>query len=289
MVILIYALLCLIWGSTWLAIKIGLVDAPPLFTASFRFILASAILTAIGYAKRYDYPSSIRDAVRLAHPGMYMYGISYALVYTAEQYISSALTAILFGSFPFFVALITRWRLSHEKLHRLGWAGLAIGFTGVVLISYDSKMASDELFLGSMLTLTAAFAAAWGMIIHKRYFLSANIVVAANLQMILGAVLLLLSALLFEDFGSFVVSIESVGSIIYLALIGSVTAFIGYYWLMRKLSAVAVSSIAFVTPLVAVFFGLVFGGESLSRLTVFGAILILSGLVLILRRKSNPD
>ena len=286
MAILMYLLLCLIWGSTWLAIKIGLTQAAPLTTAALRFLLAVTILTFIAKVNKYPFPKDLRTFVHLGYPGVYMYGFSYALIYLAEQYISSALTAILFGSFPFFVALLSAWRLKHEPLRGRDWLGLAIGFGGVVLISYDSSTLSGELLLGSLLAVGATAAAAWGMVLHKQRFLGKNIVVAADVQMISGGVFLVAAATLFEFRAPFVVSLASVGSIVYLAVFGTVVTFLGYYWLMRRMTAVMVSSIAFVTPLVAVFFGVGLGGESLTPLTIVGTVLILSGIGLILRRQA---
>jgi len=285
MAALMYILLCLIWGSTWLAIKIGLSQAPPLLTASLRFLLAMTILIAIAKVNKYSYPRSIRQLLRLGYPGLYMYGVSYALIYLAEQRISSALTAILFGSFPFFVALLSLRRLKHEHLPWYGWLGLTVGFAGVALISYDSKLASGDLFLGSLLAIGGSFAAAWGMVAHKQQFVEVNIVVSTSVQMITGGIMLVLSTLIFERPINLSLSAAAVGSIVYLAVFGTVVTFLGYYWLLRRMTAVRVSSIAFITPMVAVFVGVGFGGEMLTTLTFIGTILILSGIAMIIRRQ----
>ncbi|RME26779.1 MAG: hypothetical protein D6800_05970 [Candidatus Zixiibacteriota bacterium] len=285
MTALVYILLCLIWGSTWLAIKIGLSQAPPLLTASLRFLLAMTILILIAKVNKYSFPRAPGHLLRLGYPGLYMYGVSYALIYLAEQRISSALTAILFGSFPFFVALLSLRRLKHERLPWYGWFGLVIGFAGVTLISYDSKLASGDLFLGSLLAIGGSFAAAWGMIIHKQHFVKENIVVATSVQMMVGGVLLVLSTCIFERPIDLHLSAAAVASIAYLAIFGTVVTFLGYYWLLRRMTAVRVSSIAFITPMVAVFVGVVFGGETLSTLTIVGTVLILSGIAMIIRRQ----
>lgn len=122
------------------------------------------------------------------------------------------------------------------------------------------------------------------MVLHKKRFADKNIYVSVTVQMICGGVFLVLGALVFEHWSDFVVSTESIGSIIYLAVFGSVVAFLGYYWLLARTRAVTVSLIAFITPLVAIFIGVLFFSENLSLLIAFGTVLILSGILLVERR-----
>lgn len=285
--IAIYISLCLIWGSTWKAIQVGLAGAPPLSTAAVRFLVAMSILVTIALVRGYAYPARLKDWLHLAFPGLWMYGISYALIYFAEQYISSALTAVLFGSFPFWVAGLSYFRLKDERLPAVGWLGILIGFTGVILISYDQLQISGDLFLGTMLALGGCYAAAHGVVIHKKRFVHDNIVVSASVQMLLGGILLVSAALIFESLGDFSVSWETLGSIAYLALFGTVFAFLSYYWLLRRMNAVTLSLIAFVTPIVAIAIG-IFAGEEITLTILIGTALILSGILLVVRKEPLP-
>jgi len=201
MTILVYILLCLIWGSTWVAIKIGLTDAPPLWSLTFRFFIAITILMAISGLRGYRWPTDRRKLLKLAYPGFWMYGLSYALVYFAELYISSSLMAVLFASFPLFVAVLSNLRLPDEHLSPLGWLGLVVGLGGVVTISYESLSLSGDMFLGTLLGLAGAFCAAYGLIVHRKTFVKENIVVAVSVQMTAGGIPLLIAALLLEDIG----------------------------------------------------------------------------------------
>lgn len=291
MTALVYVLLCLIWGSTWIAIKIGLTAAPPLQTASIRFMLAMLVLTAIVYIRRLAYPNTLRAWLRIGYPGIWMYGANYALIYFAQVYISSSLTAVLFASFPFWVAALSTFRLNEHRVSALGWVGIAFGFCGVVLISYDQLKSSEDLFLGTILALVATFSAAHGLIIHKKYHSKVNIVVSASIQMLCGGVLVLIAAVIFEDWADFHISPASVGSILYLAFMGTIVAFLSYYWLLARMTAVSASLIAFITPVVAIFIGVLFFGETLSIPIIIGTTLILSGVALSIerRKKPNPD
>ena len=127
---LVYIVLCLIWGSTWLAIKIGLSQAPPFTTAALRFVVATVTLSIICSLRQYSFPRDLKTLLRLGYPGFYMYGLSYALVYAAEQYIYSATAAVLFASYPFFVAALSWWMYRTERLSLIAWVGMALGFLG---------------------------------------------------------------------------------------------------------------------------------------------------------------
>ncbi len=280
MTALLYVLLCLIWGSTWLAIKIGLEAAPPLWTASLRFALSVAVLAVIVAVRHSKYPATWRERLRLGYPGLFMYGGSYALVYFAEQRINSALAAVLFGSFPFFVAILSLVYLKHERMSWRAWLGMVIGFAGVVVISLDSMQTSDDMFLGSLLLLCGVTFSAYGLVIHKRHHAQKDVFVSATVQMTLGGTALLTAAFLFEDFSSFTLSREAIGSILFLSLFGTVFAFSAYYYLLQRMSAFATSLIALVTPLVAIVLGLYFAGESLTIPIYAGAGLILTGVAL---------
>lgn len=287
MTIIVFILLCFIWGSTWIAIKLGLNDAPPLYASSFRFVISIIILYAIIFVKKYSLPKTLKRFFYLGYPGIYMYGGSYALIYLAEQYINSSLTAVLFASFPLFVALLSLGILKEEKQKIMAWLGLILGFVGIIVISYDSLQTSEHIFWGTILALGGSFLAALGVVIHKKHFARDNIYVSIAVQMTLGGIPLLFSAIIFEHISSFLITWQSVGSILYLSVLGTVVAFVGYYWLLARIDAVAVSLIAFITPLVAIFIGVVLFGESLSWLIFLGTLMILSGVFLVMRKSPS--
>lgn len=281
MTIFVYILLCLIWGSTWKAIQLGLADAPPFWSAAIRFWLAIAILLIVLKARRLKLPTSFQELWRHGLSGVLMYGASYACVYMAERFVSSSLTAVLFACFPIFVAVASHFALPGDRLRGLGWTGLALGVAGVVVVSWESLEASGDLFLGSLLAVGAPLASAIGVVLYKRHLAKTDIVVSATTQMLFGGTLLTLSAVAFEPFSSFVWSPMSIGSIIYLAVFGTVLGFLGYYWLMTHISVVSAAMIAFVTPLVASVIGVVFFHESFSTLTAIGGMMILMAVVIV--------
>ena len=285
MIIFVYAVLCLIWGSTWIAIKLGLSDAPPLYSSGIRFAIAATFLYSVVLARKLQIPGKLSDILKLGYPGIFMFGASYAFVYSSELYISSALTAVLFASYPLFVAFLSIWILPDERLRPLGWTGLAMGLVGIIIISYDSLQTSDDIFLGTLLALCGSLVAAYGMLIHKQRFNKVNIFVSTSIQMTFGCIPLILAAFIFEDISQFQITTTSVGSILYLAVFGTIVAFLGYFWLLKKITAVSASLIALITPVVAIFIGVFFFSEALSVKIVIGTALILTGILLVNRKK----
>ncbi len=283
MTFLIYSLLCLIWGSTWLAIKIGLQDSPPLWSAGIRFAIAGLLMLLINVIKRVSYPTQLREIIRIAVPGIFMYALSYMLVYVAETYIDSSLTAVLFAGFPFFVAGASYFVLKDERLSIVGWIGMLIGFGGILLVFYDSLQDSRIVFLGAFLAVMGAAAASFGTVYIRAYLKEVNIFAMASIQMTLGAIIMIVIAILVEPLSSFKITFKSMTALFYLAVFGTVVAFLGYYWLLQRMKAITVSQISFVTPLIAVFLGFIFLSESFTFLIATGSTLILAGVTLVAR------
>ena len=285
---LAYIALCLIWGSTFMAIKLGLADAPPLTTAALRFCVALALIFMLARWKRVSLPVGWRARGRLALPGFFIFGLNYAFVYLAEVHITSSLTAILYGSIPFWVALFSLGLLKQERLTMIAWIGIVIGFVGVVVISYDQFTVSGDLFYGSLLTLAACAAASFGTVLHKRLHTEAPVLAAVLLQMTLGWLVLIPLALVFERPSDFVPTAHSIGSVVYLATLGTVAAFLLFYWLIQRLKVITLSMIDFISPLIAVFIGVVLYNEPLSTRVAIGSALVLGGVALVLRREKAP-
>jgi len=278
---MIYTLLCLIWGSTWMAIKIGLADAPPLYASGFRFIIAAAVLWLIILIRKAPLPNSLKSFVKRGVPGLLLYGLSYALLYFAQQYISSALASVLFATYPLFVSVLTLWLLRSEKLSLWIWLGLILGLVGVIVISSSYFGVYESLFWGSVTGAVAALVSALGTVLHKRWFAKDDIVVSAGIQMTFGFIPVIVAAMIFEDISSFVITPQSIGSLIYLSLLGSVVTFLGYYWLLARMHIVMVSSIGYITPAIAIFIGVIGFGEGFGISEIVGTALIMSGVIMV--------
>src|SRR5437868_4717941 len=143
----VWLILCGIWGSTWLFIKLGLVDLPPLTFAGFRFLLASLILSALILARGVRWPRSRHDWLLIAIVGLLQFTLNYGLVFWGEQHISSGLAAVLQSTFPAFGLIIAHLYLPHERLTTIKVIGVLMGVLGLAIIFSDQLTLAGHLAL----------------------------------------------------------------------------------------------------------------------------------------------
>jgi drug/metabolite transporter (DMT)-like permease len=272
-----YGLLVLIWSSTWVAIKIGLEDCPPLLGAGVRFVLAGLVLLMIAAVQRRPLGT---DRLLVAVLALAPFAFAYGLVYWGEQYVPSGLAAVLFGILPLYVALLGTVLLHDEPLRAPLLVGVLIGIGGLSLAFLESVElgSAEKAALGATALALAPLGAALGSIAQKRRAGRLDAVVLNGWAMFMGGLLLLPVSALSEDWGDFVWSAESVGSIAYLALFGSAIAFVTLTVLLRQISAMAMSFLAMLLPFGALVFGAALYDEAITARAVAGAMLVATGL-----------
>lgn len=290
--LLLIAALCVVWGSTWVVIKIGLTGSPPFYGAAFRFLLAGAVLGVIVAVTRRRLPVGKTIGKWIVLSGLLMYFASYAIVYHVEQYIDAALAAILFASFPFFVAVGAHFHLPGEHLTIRKTVGLVIGFAGVAVI-FGGEVAAPgrEAWWAPGVMLLAPLASAAATIIIKKHLTREDPFAVSFMQVAVGVAVLLPMALITENVAAFQWTTATVGAVVYLALLGTVFTFVTYFYLLRTTAASQLALIAFVTPITAAAIGWIALGEVLQLSTVFGALLVLAGIWLVSlggERRADP-
>jgi len=289
---LVWLLLCCIWGSTWLFIKLGLTDLPPLTFAGIRFVIAASILFSLIAVRRVPLPNKGRDWILLAVTGVLSFSLNYGLVFWGEQYISSGLAALLQSTLPAFGLVIAHFYLPGERMTLSRIVGVLLGVLGVaVIFSNQLHMSGPRALWGSTALVGSAFCAAYANVLVKRYGLNLQPSVLAAGQMLFGLVPLLLIGIPLEGNPlNFHWTRMAVISLFYLAIVGTVVAFWLYYWLMHNMDVTKTMLIALVTPVVAVVLGLLALKEEMHWRTLIGGALIISGLSLIvLRRGKKPE
>ena len=285
-----YGLLVLIWSSTWVAIKIGLEDAPALLGAGVRFALAGLILLAIAKVQRRDLRTDWMLAGVLA---LAPFAFAYGLVYWGEQYVPSGLAAVLFGVLPLYTALLGAALLPDEPLRARLLAGVCIAIGGLALAFLESVElgAAEKAALGASALALSPLGAAVGGIAQKLRAAELDAVVLNGWGMLGGGLLLLAASGLSEDWGEFAWTAESVGSILYLAVFGSAIAFVTLTVLLRHISAIAISFLAMILPFGALIFGALLYDESITARALGGAALVATGLLIAQwsrRRRKDP-
>ena len=275
----LYGMLVIIWSSTWVAIKIGLEDCPPLLGAGVRFAVAGLVLLAVAAAQRRSLRTDRGLAVVLA---LAPFAFAYGLVYWGEQYVPSGLAAVLFGILPLYVALLGSVALHDEPLRAPLLVGVLIGIGGLSLAFLESVElgSAEKAALGATALALSPLGAAVGSIAQKRRAAGLDAVVLNGWAMLGGGLVLLAVSPLSDDWGDFVWSAESIGSIAYLALFGSAIAFVTLTVLLRQISALAVGFLAMLLPFGALVFGALLYDEPITTRAVGGAALVATGLAI---------
>jgi drug/metabolite transporter (DMT)-like permease len=275
----LYGLLVVIWSSTWVAIKIGLEDVAPLLSAGVRFAVAGAGLLVVAVAMRRPLRTDFKLAAIL---GLLPFALAYGLIYWGEQYVPSGLAAVLFGVMPLYSAGIASVALTDEPLRARLIAGIAVAIGGLALAFGESIALGDARWalLAATACAVAPLCAAIGNITIKRRGHGVDPIVVNGWGMLGGGALLLLVSAPTEDWGATALTAQAVGSVAYLALIGSAVPFVTLTRLLRELPAVTMSYITLMLPFGALAFGAALYDERVTAAALAGAALVASGLVI---------
>jgi drug/metabolite transporter (DMT)-like permease len=272
----LYALLVAIWSSTWVAIKIGLDDTPPLLGAGLRFALAGVGLLVLAAIRGRSLRTDLTLALVL---GVLPFAGTYGLIYWGEQYVPSGLAAVLFGIMPLYSAVLAALLLHDEPLRGRLVLGIAVALGGLALAFGETlELGHSRYALAAAIACAAApFASAIGNVAIKRGGAALDAVVLNGWAMLAGGALLLAVSGLSEAW-EVNWTAQAVGSIAYLAVIGSAVPFVTLTILLRELPAVTVSYITLLLPFGALTFGAVLYDEPVTLPAVAGAALVAAGL-----------
>lgn len=287
MIPLLYALVCLIWGSTWLAIKFGLDGVPPFLGAGLRFALAAAVLWTLVLWSKVPWRLSAEGRRAAPVAGVLGFGVCYALVYWAETRVSSGLVAVLHALVPLVVAVLTAFVVKTEVLTRRKSLGIAIGTFGVVLLFWPEKGVAAVDGWGLLAALVAGVGAGCNLVVQSLFSKKDDARALNAWGMSIGAAILLALSFALERGTPVTWTAANAGALIYLSLAGSVVAFLGYYRLIRLLPATQVSLITLIFPAVALLLGWLVLGETIGPKGVFGIVLIMGGVGMALAKKKE--
>ncbi|AEA16403.1 MULTISPECIES: DMT family transporter [Bacillus] len=285
MVIFNYILVCIIFGTTFLTIKIGIeAGAPPLFSAGIRFFLAGIILMIIFKLKRKEIMPHIFSK-RIMYAGFCLTFMTFASLYWSEQYISSGLAAVLSATGPMMILLIQAKR-NREKLQKEQLVALVIALIGVIFVSLPG-MHQQVSFIWSIACIVLVIGELFygiGSIRSKEILSDLSNVspfLINGIQMFYGGILLLIASIIVEQPNVTVLTSWSVQwPILYLIFIGSIGGHGLYYWLLSKTNPVFPSTWLYVSPLIAIIVGYIVLGEPLNPTMGMGACFILIGVFL---------
>lgn len=264
----------LIWGTTWLGIKVSLAGLPPLTGAGVRFLVAGLAFYAIAFGMKTDFRKAAPPVHLVLVLALTMFGLTYALTYLAETQLSSGLVAVLFGTLPFFVYAFAHVLVGERATPRMLFGAL-LALAGVAAISFSGNFRAGLAYIAAALLASAA--SAFANVYLKRYA-HAEPLATLPPAMLLGGALMFASGLAFEHVElARALTLPSLASILYLAAGGSVIAYYLNHWLLQRVDSGTVGLSALMIPVVAVVVGVMFGGEVLRLADFAGAALVLAG------------
>ena len=283
--LLAFAIIYFVWGSTFLAIRVGVREVPPFLLAAMRFLVAGLVLYGWMIARGEHSPSG-RQWMSVSLLAVLIFVIDYGLVFWAEQRVPSGITAVMMATIAVFTALSEIIFLRTQRLTLRLALALLIGIGGVaVLMSRALNVGGTPIDLvGAVALIIAAMSWSVSSALSRRLPLPASKVMSSGAQMLAGGVFLTLTAAALGEFRNFHPSSVSRGawfSLLYLIVAGSIVAFTAYVWLIHHESPTKVGTYAYVYPVVAVLVGYFLGGEALGLRTMLGTLLVLTSVVVI--------
>lgn len=279
-------LLCLIWGSTWWAIRICLHDQPPLTSAALRFLVAGAAMAAL--ATRW------RKADSLPSPPTWLWLVtgatcfagSYGLLYVAERTVPSGVAAVLWAVFPLLMAGNGVLFLG-ERLRAVQWLGFLVSFGGVVIVFASDLGGSDPAavpLVDAVLVLASPVVSAIGTTLVKRFGKGTSSLRLNRNGMLFGGVLLAIAAFASERDATLHWSPAGIAATAYLALCGTALTFGVYFWLLQRVPATRLSLISYVTPVLAMLLGTAVGDGHADQALWLGTAAVIAGVALVVQQ-----
>jgi drug/metabolite transporter (DMT)-like permease len=283
--LLAFSIIYFVWGSTYLAIRVGVREVPPLLLAAMRFLAAGAVLCGWMVARGERRPNA-RQWISICVIAALIFLCDYGLVFWAEQRVASGLTAVMLATIPTFMALAEITLLRTQRLTIRLAVALLVGILGVAVLTSRSLNLGGEPVdrMGAVGLIIGAICWSLASALTRKMPLPESKALSSGAQMLVGGVMLALAAAAFGEFHDFHPAAVSRGAwfaLLYLIVFGSIIAFTAYVWLIHHESPTKVGTYAYVNPVIAVVLGYFLGGEALGARTILGTLFVLVGVALI--------
>lgn len=281
-VILSFAAVYIIWGTTYLAIKIGVEEMPPFLMASFRYIIAGIVLLGICLIRKENIV--VKNIFANLLLGAFLLLLGQGILFWVEQYLSSGLTAVFIGSLPICYLLVDvrNWKTYFKS--KLTIASILLGLIGIMMLFKDQMSIPQQAgnvnmqVIASFVVLGSCFCWAIGSLYYKNSFPKGSLFCDIGWQLIGGAIVCLIVSLMADNLDTFYfnqVSLKTWGAIVYLSIAGSIVAFTASYYLLSVRPAPVVGTYAYVNPVIAVLLGFLLADERITISQVIGIVIIL--------------
>lgn len=283
--ILAYISVCIFWGSTYLAIRIGVAELPPMFFAGVRFLIAGSLVLVFAYIKKIEFPKTFTEIRKISIVGILLLFVCNGSMVWAEQSVPSNIAAILAATVPLFMALI-EFIIWGKKINMKALSGLLVGFGGVVVLMTSHSTTGELNIKYTVLILFSAFMWAVGSIYSQSFKASGNIITHIGIQMLASSAVLLVTAMFLGEFSRIRIGFKGAVATAYLVVFGSLIGYSCYIYILKKWPSAKAGTYAYVNPMVAVLLGTIMLNESVTLNTILSIFTILGGVFLVQTSKT---
>ena len=275
---------CIVWGTTYLALRIGVRAFPSFLFGAIRQLSAGIILLSAVLIIKRNLKWQWKDVALQVVPGIFMITMGNGIVGWAVKYIPSGLAALICSMMPLYIVLINFLINKKEKLNSLIIIGLLLGLGGILIVFRDNldALGQSNYLFGLIVVVISCFFWAIGTVYTQRYKAGTHIFFNASLQFIFGGIGLFVLSIIFDDWKNInTITLSTIGPLVYLIFIGSILAFVCYLYALSKLPVGLVSVYAYANPLVAITLGSIVLSEKLTWFTALAFIITISGIYLV--------
>jgi drug/metabolite transporter (DMT)-like permease len=288
-----FATVCLVWGTTYLAIRIAIETIPPFLMIAMRFLVAGGILLAIARWRGEAIPRDRSTLVNLFLAGFLMIAVGNLAVVWAEQWVPSGMAALLVATAPFWMAIIEGFRTHGERTNLRAAMGMLIGFIGVAMLVTPGGTGGTtwdfNVILGALAIQIGSICWQLGTIRGKYHLGPVPLVMSAALQMLAGGIVSLFVGLALGEPARLSFNPRTFAALVYLTLFGSIVAYSAYIYAMTKIRTTTLSLYAYINPVVAVILGWLILDERMTWVSITASVVILGGVALVqTSRGSGP-
>jgi drug/metabolite transporter (DMT)-like permease len=279
-----FVIVCTVWGTTYLAIRVAIETIPPMMLTATRFIIAGIIMLIVARLRGERIPRDTRTLINLAIIGLLMVGVGNLAVVWAEQWVPSGMAALFVATAPFWMVLLEAFRTGGERIDQRGAIGMLIGFAGVALLIAPHASGGSfnmQFLLGALIIQIGSIGWQLGSLRGKYYVKNVPLMASAGLQMLAGGLIVGVIGVAIGELPRYHVNPRTFAALVYLTLLGSVVAYSAYVYALAKLRTSQTSLYAYVNPVIAVIAGWLILDEELTWSSIVGMVIILAGVALV--------
>jgi drug/metabolite transporter (DMT)-like permease len=279
-----FLVVCLVWGTTYLAIRVAVRTIPPMLLTGARFVVAGVILLAIALLRGEPLPRARNVVVELLIVGLLMVGIGNLAVVWAEQWVPSGFAALLVATAPFWAVLMEKTQKEGERIDLRRAFGMLIGFVGVALLVTPTAAGGAfdrHLVIGAIALQFASMAWQYGTVRAKYNLREVPPLMSSSFQMLAGGIAVAIIGVATGELRRLTFTAEGLGALAYLTIFGSVLAYTAYVYAVRNIRVTTLSLYAYINPVVAVILGWLILKEQLTPVSIVAMLIILGGVALV--------